>query len=344
MNEPRELILLSEASRALEQARTVDEVKDLRDKAEAVKAYARKAKLGHSIVVEASLIKVSAERKLGEMLQAAELAKAAPGNQYTGKVAGNDTPPTLEQLGISKSDSSRLQKIAGLPDTVFQKYLDDSTASQKEPTTAGLLRIADQQSTTSRDKSRENQHSEPVGRITNSSANAVADLDMLIREGRRFSTIYADPPWPYSNQGTRAATSKHYPTMSVDSISDEPIPQLLTEQAHLHLWTTNGFLLEAFDVIEAWGFEYKSCLVWVKPQMGIGNYWRVSHEYCLLGVRGGLTFADRSQRSWIEEPRTKHSRKPDSVRQMIEQVSQPDYLELYGRQATKGWTVYGNEF
>lgn len=340
MSEPRDLILLSQASVALEQARTVDEVKDLRDKAEAVKAYARKAKLGHSIVIEASTIKVSAERKLGELLRETELAKSSPGNQHTGKLdSPSDAPPTLEQLGISKSDSSRLQKIANLPSEVFQDYLAESVANQQEPTTAGLLRIAKLQDLPAHDQT------EPPTATARATGlgETVNDLHTLINVGRRFSTIYADPPWPYSNQATRAATSNHYPTMSIDAICDEPISALVNEQAHLHLWTTNAFLLDAFDVLEAWGFEYKSCFIWVQPQMGIGNYWRVSHEFILLGIRGGLTFHDRGQRSWLESPRLRHSQKPDAVREIIERVSPPDYLELYGRRAVKGWTVYGNE-
>ncbi|MCA9201250.1 MAG: hypothetical protein KDA87_27100, partial [Planctomycetales bacterium] len=83
----------------------------------------------------------------------------------------------------------------------------------------------------------------------------------------------------YDNKAARGAADKHYATMSLEEICRLPVTQLVTENAHLHLWTTNGFLREAFDVIEAWGFDFKSCLVWIKPQLGMGNYWRVSHEF-----------------------------------------------------------------
>lgn len=173
----------------------------------------------------------------------------------------------------------------------------------------------------------------------------VTSLHELIDAGAKFSAIYADPPWAYSNKATRSAVEDVYKsTMTVDEICAEPVSQLATERCHLHLWTTNAFLFEARRVLEAWGFEYKSCFVWVKSQMGIGNYWRVSHEFMLLGVRGGMTFLDRGQKSWIEQPRTKHSRKPDEVRKIIEKVSPGPYLEMYGRQLPYGeWTVYGNE-
>jgi N6-adenosine-specific RNA methylase IME4 len=133
--------------------------------------------------------------------------------------------------------------------------------------------------------------------------------------------------------------------MTIDAICAEPVKQLTADLAHLHLWTTNAFLREAFDVIHAWGFKYKSCLIWVKPQLGMGNYWRVSHEFLLLGVRGNLPFVDHTIRSWQPARRTVHSRKPFLFRGLIEQVSPGPYLELYGReeQPNCGWTVYGNQ-
>ena len=173
----------------------------------------------------------------------------------------------------------------------------------------------------------------------------VESLDTLLEHGVLFPTIYADPPWPYSNTAARGAAANHYRTLSLDAIRSEPVKQLAAERAHLHLWTTNAFLREAFDVIRAWGFQYKSCLIWIKPQLGMGNYWRVSHEYLLLGVRGGLPFQDRTCRSWLSAPRTVHSRKPFAFRALIERVSPGPYLELYGREdhPNSGWTVYGNQ-
>jgi N6-adenosine-specific RNA methylase IME4 len=137
----------------------------------------------------------------------------------------------------------------------------------------------------------------------------------------------------------------HYPTISIDAICAEPIDHLVENNAHLHLWTTNAFLREAFDVIDAWGFRFTSCLVWIKGEIGMGNYWRVSHEFLLLGVRGQLTFRDRTVRSWIQARRTRHSRKPGLVRALVETVSPGPYLELYGREdlPNSAWTVYGNQ-
>ncbi|MDA7978288.1 MAG: MT-A70 family methyltransferase [Pirellulales bacterium] len=175
--------------------------------------------------------------------------------------------------------------------------------------------------------------------------HSVSALQQLIDSGRKYPTIYADPPWSYTNEASRAAAVNHYPKMSVDAICAEPVRDLAADNAHLHLWTTNGFLRESFAVIDAWGFTFKSCLVWVKDEIGMGNYWRVSHEFLLLGVRGSLTFRDRTLPSWIQAPRTIHSRKPAIVRTLVERVSPGPYLELYGREELplSAWTVYGNQ-
>ena len=176
---------------------------------------------------------------------------------------------------------------------------------------------------------------------------AVSDLYELIKHGKKFSTIYADPPWPYQNQATRSATSTIYKKdewfMSLDDLKALPVPELTTENAHLHLWTTNAFIFEAKAIMDAWGFEYKSCFVWVKPQMGIGNYWRVSHEFMLFGLKGKQPFLDRGQKSWKELNRTKHSKKPEDVALTIEKVSPGPWIELFGRKTRDNWTVWGNE-
>lgn len=172
---------------------------------------------------------------------------------------------------------------------------------------------------------------------------ATDDLFALIQAGKKFSTVYADPPWKYGNQATRSSTNNHYSTMTIDEICQLPVCQLTLDDAHLHLWTTNAFIFESRKVIEAWGFNYKSCLVWVKPQMGIGNYWRVSHEFLMFGLKGKSPFKDRSQMSWIHHERTKHSQKPNKIRKTIELVSPGPRIELFARVVSPGWTCWGNE-
>jgi N6-adenosine-specific RNA methylase IME4 len=170
-------------------------------------------------------------------------------------------------------------------------------------------------------------------------------LQELVAANLKFRTVYADPPWDYDNRASRGAARNHYRTMTLEQIRAEPVNELADDEAHLHLWTTNGFLREAIDLVGVWGFEYKSCFVWVKPELGCGNYWRVSHEFLLLGVRGNLPFADHCQKSWLEASRMEHSRKPGNIRMLLEKVSSGPYLEMYGRAEVpdSDWTVYGNQ-
>lgn len=171
------------------------------------------------------------------------------------------------------------------------------------------------------------------------------DLDQLLQLNAKFSTVYVDPPWEYNNTASRGAAANHYRTLDFEHLCRMPVADLCAEHAHLHLWTTNSFLREALDLIHAWGFTYKSCFVWIKPQMGMGNYWRVSHEFLLLGVRGRMPFSNNAQRSWLIHRRREHSQKPYAVREIIEKVSPGPYLELFGRVEIPNsqWTVFGNQ-
>jgi N6-adenosine-specific RNA methylase IME4 len=168
-------------------------------------------------------------------------------------------------------------------------------------------------------------------------------LDDLLARGERFACIYADPPWQYDDQPLRGGAAKHYATMSVEAICALPVRDLALPQAHLHLWVTNAFLLACAPIFAAWGFEYTGNFVWGKPHLGTGHYWRNSHEILLLGVRGGLPAQQKNLRSWMEAPRGRHSAKPDRARDRVEQLSPGPYLELFGRSAVPGWTVWGNE-
>jgi N6-adenosine-specific RNA methylase IME4 len=173
----------------------------------------------------------------------------------------------------------------------------------------------------------------------------VTDLKVLVARGCKFCCVYADPPWRY-DRAPRGAAARHYETMTVDEIAALPVAELTAECCHLHLWTTHSFLFEARRVMEAWGFDYKGVFVWVKPhqQMGTGYYWRGAAEFLLLGVKGGLTFHDRSLPNWLCLDRTEHSAKPERVRELVERASPGPYLELFGRRAVQGgWVVFGNE-
>lgn len=183
-----------------------------------------------------------------------------------------------------------------------------------------------------------------VGAVPSSDTCTIADLHELATAGTKFGCIYSDPPWLYDNQATRASTGNHYDGLTVDQLCELPVRHLAADDAHLHLWTTNAFLFDAPRIFAAWGFEFRSSLVWVKPQMGIGNYWRNSHEILLTAIRGDAKrFNDHGIMSWLECDRGQHSAKPEQVRTFIERASPGPYLEMFGRRVAPGWTTWGNQ-
>jgi len=162
-------------------------------------------------------------------------------------------------------------------------------------------------------------------------------------ESVRYSTLVADPPWPYENVATRGAATNHYPLMSVEEIADLPVGEWAKPDSHLYLWVTNGFLREAFVVMEAWGWTYRTTLTWLKPQIGLGNYFRTSTEHVLFGTRGKLPTQSRSLANWWQASRTRHSAKPEAFYTLVETASPGPYLELFARRPRPGWDRWGNE-
>lgn len=162
---------------------------------------------------------------------------------------------------------------------------------------------------------------------------------------RRYAVIYADPPWRYDFTRDNAdAIENHYPTMDVADIAQLDVPA--ADDAVLFMWATNPKLTEAFQVLDGWGFEYVTNMVWVKDRIGMGYYARSRHELLLIAKRGQLAVPEPTTRpdSVIESPRTKHSAKPDVVYDLLEQMY-PDLpkVELFCRTPREGWDAWGNE-
>ena len=183
----------------------------------------------------------------------------------------------------------------------------------------------------------------PVGKLPR--PRVVWDLETLICEGHKFKTVLADPPWRLLTAASQAADKSESQSYPDDYLHSLPIQELVEDNAHLHLWTSDDYLERAFGVIRAWGFEFECCMVWVNPASGIDNYWQVSHQFMLLGVRGELPFGQKDIPSWLRISPSIHSQKPPKFRELIEQVSPAPYLELFGReeQANTDWTVFGDQ-
>jgi len=131
--------------------------------------------------------------------------------------------------------------------------------------------------------------------------------------------------------------------MSIDDIAALRVDRLAAPDAHLWLWVTNADWQQQIAVMTAWGFSYRSCLTWIKPRLGLGQYLRNQTEHLLLGVRGHAPVQFRSQGSWFYAPQQEHSHKPEEQYAIIERCSPGPYLELFARRTRPGWHVWGNE-
>jgi N6-adenosine-specific RNA methylase IME4 len=171
-----------------------------------------------------------------------------------------------------------------------------------------------------------------------------------------FGTILADPPWRFQNRTGKMAPEhkrlSRYPTLSFKEIQEIPVGSVAAPKSHLYLWVPNALLTEGLAVMEAWGFAYKTNIVWHKVRKdggpdgrGVGFYFRNTTELVLFGIRGSLrTLAPgRSQVNIIRTEKREHSRKPDELYNIIESCSPKPCLELFARGGRRGWTQWGNE-
>lgn len=176
-------------------------------------------------------------------------------------------------------------------------------------------------------------------------------------KGKTFGTILADPPWQFQNRTGKIAPEhkrlNRYQTLTLEDIKNLPIASVAKDTAHLYLWVPNALLPEGIAVLEAWGFSYKSNIVWHKVRKdggpdgrGVGFYFRNVTELLLFGIRGkgARTLAPgRSQVNFMASRKREHSRKPDEQYPIIEACSPGPYLELFARGERPNWVVWGNQ-
>lgn len=167
----------------------------------------------------------------------------------------------------------------------------------------------------------------------------------IYKTDKKYRVIYADPPWSYGDKQNidgLGGAEKHYPTMSLNDICDIPIPA--EENAVLFLWVTSPLLEDAFKVIRAWGFKYKSSFVWDKIAHNMGHYNSVRHEFLLICTKGSCTpDVKKLFDSVVSIERTEHSRKPKEFRDMIDTLYPiGNRLEMFARESADKWDVWGN--
>jgi N6-adenosine-specific RNA methylase IME4 len=180
---------------------------------------------------------------------------------------------------------------------------------------------------------------------------------MTFAAGRKFGTVLIDPPWRFTNRTGKMAPEhkrlSRYRTLSVEEIAALPVGSIVASTAHLYLWVPNALLPYGLRIMEAWGFEYKTNIVWHKLRKdggsdgrGVGFYFRNVTEMILFGVQGknARTLAPgRRQVNYIGSRKREHSRKPDEQYELIEDCSSGPRIELFARGTRRGWTTWGNQ-
>jgi N6-adenosine-specific RNA methylase IME4 len=312
------------ARTALAEAKTIQETKTVLDMAVAAEVYAKRQKLGEEAERYAIAIKIEALAQLGNMLRDMPKNKGAAGGGIKESSRGiflepRDTTPTLADLGLDKKTSKLAQDIAKLPEEQIEKVK------------AGVVSIS-----SATNKQRREQMKERYD-------------DVEFQTDKKYRVIYADPPWMY-DKGKELSdkygdVSKHYPPMETEDICILPVQELAEDDCVLFLWATAPKLPEALQVMQAWGFDYKTCIVWDKIKHNFGYYFSVRHELLLIGGRGSST-PDNSELhdSVISIERSdRHSEKPQYFRDLILKMYRGKKIELFAREKPEGFDVWGND-
>lgn len=307
------LASISKVRQYLAEARDITEFLDIRDAAVAAHAYAN-AKNAEEAAQMAMEIKLRSERKAGEFLKEVGLHKGAATPR------GDIMSPRLSDLGISKKESSRWQRIALIPEERFEYYIVNATRR----TQAALL-------------------IEAAREIKPKPTRVLIDYP----EGK-YGCIVLDPPWPIRKIEREVAPDQglylDYPTLSLEEIADIPIPELAFEEGcHVYLWVTQKYLPYGLVLFEKWGVKYQCLLTWVKPGGFAPFSWMYNTEHVLFGRIGTLPLLQNGIKLSFNESTREHSRKPDIFYDIVKQASPSPRLELFARQEREGFDVWGNE-
>ncbi len=316
-----ELIQFNKAKSALAEIVTIDDAKDVRDKAAAIGIYLKRIDASHELQNEAADIKVRAERKGGEILRRMEKNKGGrPKENRSHHGTG------LSDLGLNKNQSSRWQTIESIPIKVFDEYLADVKSSGDVLTSSKLVQLGK--------------------RLVNAAKLKRIDEAEPIEVVGIYDTIVIDPPWPMQKIDRECRPNQvdfGYPTMTEDELCDLKIPA--ADDCHFWLWTTHRFLPMAFRLLTSWGLKYVCVFVWHKPggfqPVGLPQY---NCEFALYARKGTPQFkTTKALKLCFEAKRGAHSEKPEEFYDMVRRVTAGRRLDMFNRREIEGFDGWGKE-
>lgn len=282
---------------------------------------------------------LDAEVRIGELM--AKVPKAQ-GKRTDLELECSDAPKSKEQIikemGFEETQIKRFETLAAHPEIVEQAKAEARENDEIVSRSFVLEKVKQKK----REENRQRWQNDIAEQVDAPKADNHVDI---FTTDKKYRVIYADPPWSYGDkqniEGLGGAV-KHYPTMPLNDICALPVPA--ADNAVLFLWVTSPLLENSFEVINAWGFKYKSSFVWDKVAHNMGHYNSVRHEFLLIATRGSCTpDVPKLLDSVISIERTEHSRKPKEFRDMIDMLYPVgERLEMFAREAPEGWDVWGN--
>lgn len=285
---------------------------------------------------------VAIQRALEPTIKAAAETRKAVGQKSGGrgkKKLGGNLPPSIDTRARSKT-RDKVAAYVGKSGRTLDKAAAVVEAAENNPERFADL-VEEMDKTGKVDKA----HRQMKQRARDDELRQKP----LVWPSGKYPIIYADPPWRYEHapmESPSRAIENQYPTMSLEEICALRVRDIATDDAVLFLWATAPKLAESMQVIEAWGFEYRTCMCWVKDKIGMGYYVRNQHELLLIARRGEPAKPAEARRpsSVMHAPRTKHSAKPAEFAAAIEAMY-PDWpkVELFSRSHRKGWAAWGNQ-
>jgi N6-adenosine-specific RNA methylase IME4 len=307
-----------DAAKALEIAKTIPDVKMIRDKAKVIADYCKQQKYCKRAVLDAAELQLRAERKLGQLIP-----DRFP-NHRPAKVLQTGT---LKEAGISRTQSHRWQKVSNIPEPEFEQYVAVSRESGKSPNASGAILTRSRQTVLEKLQATE----------TRCPSTCSGSYDVVV----------VDPPWPMERieRDCRENQAKplDYSVMTLDEIGALSVPA--ARDCHLWLWTTHRFLPHAFSILARWGFKYVCTFTWHKPggfqPYGLPQY---NSEFVLYGRRGSPVFTStREFFTCFEAARAEHSAKPQEFYDTVARVTAGRRLDMFNRRVIPGFDRWGKQ-
>jgi N6-adenosine-specific RNA methylase IME4 len=321
-----ELQKLESWRRDLALAETYEEIKMHGDVADAYQHLLKRQNVAKSKQDEVGEYRLEVSRKTAEWLNEHYPSNRAS-NQYL--VGGEKEPSTMP---VTKKQSARDRKIEALAKEQPEEYEDLIDEIKNSEKTLSPNTLFDAIKKSEKTKREEKNKSLPKAKLPHDT----------------YRVVYADPPWSYNdkqNTDVLGGAEKHYPTMSIKELCEMELPKI-EDNAVLFMWTTSPLLEDAFKVISAWGFKYKSSFVWDKVKHNMGHYNSVRHEFLLVATKGSCTPDKKKLFDSVQsiERSEKHSQKPNEFRDIIDTLyTHGSKIELFSRHQADGWDSFGNE-